>query len=293
MTSQLHDIRSLIRRAEWGILRQGVIFSGATADNYEECEVHGLIITAQCDLAQAKVPVINFVPVVRLGDWLYRDFPYILLRRLRPQVIGRLKNLLRSANHSPSILETQPISTVVNTLFDTNATKASDRKLAQQANESRRQIELCNNVDGKLILSTDELLEIKSIDEASYQAILQQCFQQKLAGYYFLPTVDPDGSHSGYIVLLRQIYHVSRKVAPVVANGADARSIRAMFQDDPASYVRLDVSGDSFVMPIGQLISPYLEHLMQAFAMLYSRIGVPDLDNSYALSLIASTHEDL
>lgn len=293
MPVQPRDTRALIRRAEWGVLRQGTLFAGATADNYEGCMVHGLIITAHCDLAQAKVPVINFVPVVRLRDWLCRDFANILLRRSRPQAIGRLKNQLKSAKQSPSILETQSVATVVSAFFDLDATKESVRKLAEQANESRRQIELCDSLQGKPILSSEELLELKSIGEPSYQAILQDCLQQKLTGYYFLATLDPNESHSGYIALLRQIYHMPFKLAEVIASGCDAQSIEQLFRDDPASYARLDVSEHTFLMPVGQLVSPYLEHLMQAFALLYSRIGVPDLDNSYTSSLIAATPEDL
>jgi hypothetical protein len=47
-----------------GLLSQGTIFSCASAEDYPDCLVHGLVITARCDIAQSKVPIFNYLPVV-------------------------------------------------------------------------------------------------------------------------------------------------------------------------------------------------------------------------------------
>ena len=53
-----------------GFLTQGTLFTCAAAEDYGGCNVHGLVITARCDVAQNKAAVFNYLPVVSLDDWV-------------------------------------------------------------------------------------------------------------------------------------------------------------------------------------------------------------------------------
>src|SRR4051812_2826386 len=100
-----------------GSLTQGTIFSCARAEDYDGCRVHGLVITARCDIAQSKVPVFNYLPIVTLDDWIHRDGRSILCDRLRRSVIGQMKRVLRSCGHAESILQTELPRAILTALF--------------------------------------------------------------------------------------------------------------------------------------------------------------------------------
>ena len=46
------------------------------------------------------------------------------------------------------------------------------------------------------------------------------------------------------------------------------------------------VNSYNLALPIGQVRSPNIEHLMQAFSTLFGRIGLTDLDESYVKGLL-------
>ena len=289
MPQIIRDSRLTLEKSPWGTLRQGVLFCGAAADGYSECEVHGLIITAQCDLAQEKVSVVNFLPVVKLRDWLARDFANILVRRLQAQIIGGFKNLLKEAGHSPSILETEPIENIVSTLLSDESTKAASKRTSR-AQERLAEFAFCSGLLAESVISPSQLEGLRGVDKSAYNRLLSELFKNQLSGYYFIPAVDPTGVHSGFVVLLRQIYHLPYLTALSIVNGMSPREQR---DSDPTgmSLVRLDYSEGTFAMPVGMLTSPFREHLMQAFAILYSRIGIQDLEESYMEQLQHSANE--
>jgi len=42
----------------------------------------------------------------------------------------------------------------------------------------------------------------------------------------------------------------------------------------------IDFTLTDFAMPIGEIVSPYVEHLLQTFSHLFGRIGLPDPDRA-------------
>lgn len=56
-----------------GTLDQGDIVAGLSARGYEHEQTFGVIVTARCDLANDKVDIVNYVPVVPLRAWFDVD----------------------------------------------------------------------------------------------------------------------------------------------------------------------------------------------------------------------------
>ena len=75
-----------------GPMTQGTIFSGAVAEDYNGCETFGLVITARCDVANDKAETYNYLPVVRLNDWIHRDGRLILGERLQKEAEAGLRS---------------------------------------------------------------------------------------------------------------------------------------------------------------------------------------------------------
>jgi hypothetical protein len=114
-----------------GAIDQGTIFTCGCAEDYDGCTVHGLVITARCDIAQDKVPVFNYIPVVTLDDWLHRDGRVILSSRIERHHMGSLRNMLKNAGHADSILNVQAPRSVLKTLFPEEETGKKARKARQ------------------------------------------------------------------------------------------------------------------------------------------------------------------
>src|SRR5687767_12791788 len=108
---------TIVRLPVRGELTQGAIFSAALAEDYDQCAVWGLVITARCDIANDKAPVWNYLPVVRLEDWLHRDGRSLLVERVHSDQRSKLKSLLRESGFSPSILDTEAPEHIVQRLF--------------------------------------------------------------------------------------------------------------------------------------------------------------------------------
>lgn len=263
-----------------GLFTQGTLFTCAAAEDYTGCNVHGLVITARCDVAQNKAAVFNYLPVVPLDDWIHRDGRVLLCDRITKSLLGRMRRALKSASYSESILLTESPEAILDTLFPVDATSKSDQKARVTFQELVRDYrEACNAHESEPLQYLAK--EIANKHSGERDSLLRELIHHRLNGYYFLPSIVPDGSTEGYVVLLREIRHIPRDLAARIGEGISAEEYAAMCTDRPHFAARLSFEREPFGMPVGLLQSPHTEHLMQVFSMLFSRIGLPDPDPSY------------
>ena len=267
-----------------GTLTQGTVFTCAAAEDYAGCIVYGLVITARCDVAQNKAAVFNYLPVVTLNDCVHRDGRILLCDRIAKNLLGRMRAALRSAKYSESIMLTQPPEAILDTLFSAASTSKSDQKARaafQELARDYRQILETHESDPSELLARG----VANKHSSDRDTLLRELVHHKLNGYYFLPSIAPNGSDQGYVVLLREIRHIPRDLAARIGDGISAEEYAALCAERPHFGSRLSFEREPFGMPIGLLASPYTEHLMQVFSMLFSRIGLPDPDQSYVESI--------
>ncbi len=263
---------------------QGLLFGGGVAHGYEGCDTFGISITARCDASNDKVYTYNYLPVVALDDWLHRDGKQILARKLRSDSLGALENLLKKYGYSTSIIETESPEVIVTQLFPLDSTDkkiSAARKdaepilakfvLAQRAEQSAPQDHVC--------------AEIRTNYPKLVSGMLDDIVHHKLSGYYFLDCVDVYGDDHGYVVLIREIQTMPRELAQLILDGIDAQGFTSACEKCPEYKGRLQFGGINYAMPLAILKSPNIEHLLQTFAMLFSRIGIADTDPSYIASL--------
>lgn len=257
-------------------MTQGTIFSCAVAGDYVGCPTYGLIVTARCDVAHDKARVLNYLPVVSLDDWLHRDGRIILSERLLSDAKGAMEKALKAAGFSPVILETEAPTAVLNTLFPAGG----DKKLRANFQKGCTRFTLSSQCL-KSAPSEKLCLELAREAPGLRDAVISELVHHKLAGFYFLPAIEPKGPDLGFVVLAREIQMIPRDLAIAVADGLEAALYENMCNSTPAFQNKLSITMDDFAYPVGQLQSPQLEHLLQTFAFLFGRIGLPDPDKSY------------
>jgi hypothetical protein len=274
-------VDSAVAHARAGFMTQGTIFSCAIAEDYPDCDVYGILITARCDIAQDKVRTYNYLPVVRLDDWIHRDGRMILAQRVAAEAMGGLRQAIKDAGYSPAILDTEPPRSVLDVLFKpgTPASKLRDRYIRQLARYE---------IAGQCINSGPEAkVSVRLANEVpkSRDVLIEELVHQKLAGYYFLKHVEPEGDDIGYVALVREIHTMPRVLAGAIAQGLENSMYTTMCDSDRGVVGRLHISKDGLAMPVGLVRPPYLEHLMQSFSNLFGRIGLPDPEVSYIAAL--------
>jgi hypothetical protein len=263
-------------------MTQGTLFTCATAEAYRDCEVHGLIITARCDTAhEGKTQTFNYIPIVRLSDWLKRDFIVITSARDRPQLEASLSSALESAAFSPTILLTQEPRSILERLFN-----GDDKKIRAAKPKFEKGVKQWEVFQSLRIPLEVPLPTVTRHFRKTHETVIKECVNQRLAGYYFLSSVIPsEGDGEGYVALLREVHHMPTTLARKIAKGLPADDYKQLCESSGIDSSKLDFTLIDFAMPIGMIRSPELEHLMQAFALLFTRIGISEPDLSYIENL--------
>ncbi|MBD8893514.1 hypothetical protein [Roseibium litorale] len=269
----------MIQKPVLGEITQGTLFTCAIADRYADKRVHGLAITARCDIANNKYPVLNYLPVVTLLDWLHCDGIEILIENSRKNQSGSFDTILKQASIATSVLETIPRQTVVTSFFDdTNATKTR-KKLAARAHELADQLDRLEALDLDCVKDRNWFL---SAHQKEVSALIKELINNKVSSFYYLPSVTDENENEGYVVLLRESAFLPRRIAKEVANGLDRPVSSNSWLDSHLSFAH-----DDFAMPVGRIPSPNIEHILQTFSYMFGRIGLEDYSSDFVSDVCA------
>lgn len=114
-------------------------------------------------------------------------------------------------------------------------------------------------------------------NSAKVDAVLKELSGNRLNGFYLLrdmPLLSGDGTNS--VALLREIHHIPTKLARDIVFGLAKDDWIA--RGDSSVRCPSFVASDDLAAPVAKLKSPWIEHVMQNFTMLFARIGVTDND---------------
>lgn len=252
---------------------QGSLFINAYAEDYCDCVNYGLVITARCDISQGKANIFSFLPVVGLQDWLCRDFVKILKKRVLPQVRSALIAQFESIGGSEMLLNTYSIEKISDSFLSAEPSK-SQKKFAETYDKYKILLDVGEH--GGVGAELQKVLHLYRKDSWK---ILSELVAQNISGYYFFDDVCGDGPH---VVLLREIHHLESEFANRLKVGYKIKSEGVKYSD-----------GDDFSYTIGTVRSPYIEHVMQKFSELFTRIGIDDPRHDYAEKIISQIAGDL
>jgi hypothetical protein len=254
-----------IQKPVLGQLTQGTLFTGATAEHYPLLPVWGLCITARCDMArEIKVQVFNYVPVIRYEDWLRGDGAKLISERIEADLLGKMKSILEENKKSVSVLESYSPLQIATTLLPGNTTFAT---LAQK-------FDICTHIRRETRLTSARRHELVSINRKISEKLVKELWANQLVGFYFLDDlgITDHPSSNGYVVMLREIHHLPRNVASAIAGGY----LIAEYPMAGTNEFCSKTTPFDFAHTTGVIKSPWIEHILQQFSIMFSRIGLPD-----------------
>lgn len=255
-----------------GTITQGTLFNCAIADRYRGKRVHGLAITARCDVANDKYPVLNYLPVVTLTDWMHCDGSEILLANALKVSKGKFESTLKQAEVAVSVLASIPRQEVVASFFQADDSTKVQKKLAASAQEQASRLD---QLEALKLEDTADLNWFIETYRKEVSTLVRELINNKVPSFYYLPSVTEENENVGYVILLRESAFLPRQIAKEVACGVDRPVIK-----NSVLEVNLSFLHDDFAMPVGQIPSPHIEHILQTFSYMFGRIGLQDYDES-------------
>ncbi|AJC80572.1 hypothetical protein IE4803_CH03405 [Rhizobium etli bv. phaseoli str. IE4803] len=248
--------------------------------------VHGLAITARCDMAQKKYGLLNYVPIVELDDWLRVDGLEMLIADESRDLKGRVESALRDSGLATSLTLAIPLRGIASVHF---SSEAGDRRSRERAEKFFALVDLIEQFQASIAAGPDETFtwfkrhRLKKVVE-----LIRKLSKHDVTGFYFLERLEEPAPPSGYVCLLREVTTIPQTIAEELANGLTKAAWKERYEHDGKGCLKFDPA--DFGMPISQLASPTIEHLMQCFSNLFGRIGLPDpLEDEISSIITAST----
>jgi hypothetical protein len=272
-----------------GRITQGTVFCGACAEEYPGRPVWGVVITARCDTTHEKTPIVNYLPVVTVEDWLQSHGGLLSIDREYAEAKNKLKNLLVKKQLSETLLEVHSPSQIAEFNFaypddSTGQKAAKERKEADDARAIALRLNDLADCLGGPLPNREIIGPLVATCIRSAELVVKELVSHRLAGYYFLPSLGrltEQASEKGYVVLLREVHHIPRQTVSRLISGVSKDE-----SDAPARSLRFDCF--DFAYPVAELQSPWTEHLMQVFCNLFGRIGVADPDKGLVAHIVSS-----
>lgn len=264
-------------------LTQGTIFTCAASEEYLDTAPRGLVITARCDVAHGKAPVISYVPLVGYRAWLFRDGLRLLASRILAASKGTMKSALRDSGLADSMLDTLSPQTVREHLGQ--MTEKAERNAAKRYTDAETQ-KMMAEAALDAASGAKPAADLFDTQPKEYQRLLHELLSNGLSDYHFIEQSEPDEDCEGYVALLREIRYLPVALANELRNGIDFHRFGQLCCDQPRYADKLTIANDEqYAMPVGMVKSPFIELFMQRFTHLYARIGVTDFSPSLMKSL--------
>lgn len=255
---------------------QGTVFSCGYAENYADTSSYGIVITARCDATQDKAPIFSYIPVVTLDDWVLYDGASIAMERVHAECLNTFRNYIKDASLSESLLETKGINEIYESHFKS---KEAEKSWSNRCIKFKASIETFL-VNQKLRAQIDPIEERRLhlvANAAKVDAVVKELSGNRLSGFYLLRDMPLlSGSTANCVALLREIHHIPTKLAREIVIGLSKDDWEV--RKESTSRCPRFVASDDLAAPVAKLKSPWIEHVMQNFTMLFARIGVADND---------------
>lgn len=260
--------RSFFREGLNSELTQGSVFYGAFVEDYSDSLNYGLVITARCDISQNKAPIYSYLPLVSLDNWLVKEFPSLLYSRINKNINSNLVSAFINIGGSELLLETYGLDKLKETFKDSGSQKQRTTFNEKIEDVNKLNYLLSSNVE---VNKMRALMKSSKVFNSASEGILNELISQNLLGYYFVDDITSDGPH---VIKLRDVYHLKSDYATNLRKGVHLTNVNYLKDNDKKSFT------------VGEIKSPYIEHILQKFSNIFTRIGIDDPDKNMIIDII-------
>lgn len=255
---------------------QGAIINNCISEDYPNCKVWGCVITARCDLAHdGKVSTVHYLPVVDFDDWLKRDGNAILKKKLREELKSKLLNSINIVKGKADFI-------------DHNLPVADILKAVKGSLNEKQYAEVEKNL--RLYKSQDDTLDIKGhIKRETVRKVMTNLVKGDINNFYFIESWEKRDNVLPYkVILLKEIRRIRYDIASRFSRGFYETDV----EEETLKNNDLAVSEnkENIYWVEAQILSPFVEHILQAYTHNFSRIGVEDIEKDSIVNDIIDRH---
>lgn len=260
--------RNIYKKVKIGDITQGSIISGAISDVYGDTNVFGVVISARCAIAQKKVRSYHYIPMVSFSKWKEVDFVRLCVEKATKEYRGKIKNILKSNGLSERVVEDFEPSIILQKLSDKISTRTKEQ-LTEYVNHLS---ELTTRRYSLVDTNTPYIEKFK-------KDILKALVKHEYVDYYLVEGW-PQNQEQYYVLLLQEIKSIPNEIFFQLSHGLESVKIREV-------QSRCDLSTrteNDLYFVHSQIMSPYIEHIIQRFYHNFGRIGIDDLSIEATIS---------
>ncbi len=238
------------------VVTQGTIINNCVAEKYH-CDVYGVVVTPRCDLEHSgKVTHVHYLPIVPLDTWYQIDGLHYLWTRALDRCNRKIGDICKKYGFPMANLKEKQLRTLCDTI-----TEQKDKN--------------------SLTSSIDRYFELLNIDPQEYRPnvdeknkLVENLHKGDIPAFMLIEDWEKEDNYR--VILLRDLKRVEYNIAVGMASGIEEKSIVNKWRNDLA----YSVNQDTIYNMEAEIISPFIEQLMERFSYNFCRIGVEDMDEN-------------
>lgn len=253
---------------------QGTIIQYIKSPNHPGVQCGGVVINARCDIAQEKVKRISMLSCMTLEKWIFNVFYGMLLEKMQEDESKSLEEFCKRHSLQSDILIE----------FGADKARIAIEKCGAKKSEQTKIIERI-----KTIKSLEALKVNPPPDQDKKEQIIKkgkeltskltELHNGKLSKYCFVPKKSylkgSEVLNDGIVIDLHDIVQISYNQYLDICNGRiDCKHMTPEEIEKARNFFFLDEYDFVFAQKDFYIRSPWIEHVLQQFALAFSRIGV-------------------
>lgn len=247
---------------------QGSIIDHCVAENYK-CKVWGVIITPRCDLAHdGKVTHVHYLPIIDFHEWFQIDGLDYLFTKAKLKAEQSLKEECEKNRFPFEKMNQTNLVKMAETIEDKGVKESLHNRINQYFS---------------LLKNNPEVFQPNS---SSVKTLIDNLIKNQIPGYHLIE--DWEKANSFKVVLLRDLKRLEFNIAKAMGGGIEEKLIKETWKND----LEYSLSKDSLYQVQAEMLSPYVELLMERFSRNFCRVGVDDFDTSISNILINQVSKD-
>ncbi|MCQ0091618.1 hypothetical protein [Roseovarius sp. M141] len=188
---------------------------------------------------------------------------------------GNIRKMLRDASIPESMPKSVPLTTIASTHFPLDA---GTRKEKDKSKRFHDLVDAYCDFQGVQNGCSDDVYAWFARHRSrKITDLIRRLSKHAVAGHYLLEYISEDEEMaSGYVCLLREVSTIPRVIAEKISVGLDAQTHSDLSGGGCINVSALEIDHGDMAMPVSEIASPAIEHILQAFSLLYGRIGIAD-----------------
>ena len=238
------------------VVTQGTIINHCIAEKYC-CDAWGVIVTPRCDIAHTgKVTHVHYLPLVPFEEWYKNDGIHYMWTKSLEKYRKKVQDTCKEKGFPSSNLGEKQLRQLCDSIADV---KEKD----------------------KFKSYIDKFYEIQKTRPKDYKPSIEEKKQMvtnlrkgDIAAFCLIEDWREEDKYM--VILLRDLKRLDYNTAIGLAAGIEEATISDYWRNDLAYSVTKDLIYNTEA----EIVSPFLEHLMERFSYNFCRIGVDDMDEN-------------